>query len=107
MLTRDEFVEIVKKISGEDPSDEVFDMVERLTDDYDERNGQVTFTNEDVYADDGVAWREKYSQMRERYRKRFWGGPEDGGDSQDRGEIETETETTETTDEVEDIFRRD
>lgn len=109
-MSREEWLEMVRKIAGENPDDEKFDMVERLTDDFDARNGFVEYTMEQVYDTDGREWREKYGELKERYRTRFWNGPQEerGDRPEERGEIEIEA-AVDTVDEyrVEDLFEED
>lgn len=83
-LTRDEYVELLKRISatGGD-TDEMLEDLKKLQDDYDEREGMLkelgeskdktVYTDDDVMDKDGVKWSEKYDDMRRRYRDRFFG----------------------------------
>lgn len=87
-MTRDEVVELLKKISetGGDTPDMMEDL-KRLQDEFDEREGELRrideerqnetrYSDSDVFAEDGVRWSEKYDDMRRQYRDRFFSGPE-------------------------------
>lgn len=82
-MTRDEYIDVLKKISetGGDTED-MLENLRKLKDDYDEREGMLrelgerkdktVYTDDDVYDSDGVRWREKYDDIRRKYRDRFF-----------------------------------
>ena len=79
-LTREQYLEKVKGIIGEDTSDEAITLLEDLTDTYDE----LEKTNKD---DDKDNWKQKFEendkQWREKYRDRFYSSGDDKDDNLD------------------------
>lgn len=91
MLSKEEFAKEVMAISkntGDFP--EIMDSLKKLQDSYNEsidasaaqgtgtaEGGQKpvnTYTDADVMDKDGKRWSEKYSELRDEYRNRFFGG---------------------------------
>ena len=84
MLSKEEFAKEVMAISkntGDFP--EIMDSLKKLQDSYNESidasaaqgtGAANTYTDADVMDKDGKRWSEKYSELKDEYRNRFFGG---------------------------------
>lgn len=80
-LSKDEYLNIIKKISERTgDNEEIMTDLRILSENYPEE--VVKFKEEDVYSEDGVRWSEKYDDMRRRYRERFFSGIEESKSEQ-------------------------
>jgi hypothetical protein len=76
MLTTEQRKALFLKISelSGDNEDIMNSLAELQQDDTERDSNSNTFTEADVQDSDGVRWKEKYTQMKTKYRERFFGG---------------------------------
>ena len=74
VLNRDDFMSAIKKVVGENPTDELVTFVENMTD---------TYTDLENKTKDTTDWKAKYEendkQWKKKYVDRFFNGPADDG----------------------------
>ena len=64
----------ISELSG-DNEDIMNSLAELQQDDTERGSNNNTFTEADVQDKDGVSWKQKYDDMRTKYRERFFSGP--------------------------------
>lgn len=111
MLEKEEFMNILEKVSETGGfTEEMLDDLQRLKDDFDEREGELkhyretadktVYTDDDVMDKDGVRWREKYDNMVKRYKARFFGSFTEAKEEQMEDVKEDDKSTFKTFDEL-------
>ena len=73
MFSEEEYNEHLKKISdkmGDD--DEALNLLEPLKDDFNERMKQKHYSESDVKDEDGTMWKDKFIEMKQKYKDRFF-----------------------------------
>lgn len=110
-LTRDEYMQILERISETGGFTEaMLDDLQKLKDDYDEREGMLrvedeasdktVYTDDQVYDTDGVSWRDKYDDMKRRYKARFFSTPLEAKEEQIEDIASDSDSTTRTYEEI-------
>ena len=71
-MKREEYMALLDKIAESGGFTEaMLDDIKKLKDDYDEREGMEQYNREDVY-DGDVLWKDRYTEMKQRYKERFF-----------------------------------
>lgn len=75
MIERERYVDMLKALSEKlNDNEESMNMLKEMQEDYDER--EVGKIDESFIKDtDGITWKEKYEDMRAKYRDRFFSPP--------------------------------
>ena len=95
MVNKEELKASLKFIADKYPDDEeIFEKIESISDFIDAERPEYDET--DIIDDKGVKWREKYEDIRKKYRERFFSTPEEAKEDQ-KDDIEYDTESTEKT----------
>ena len=92
-MTNDEFRERLQSISamGGD-SEAITEALGELQTAYEQVNVAPKYTDADVKDKDGTTWKDKYDEMRTRYRERFFNGSNDSNSNE--GDIAASTSET-------------
>ena len=92
-MTNDEFRERLQSISamGGD-SEAITEALGELQTAYEQVNVAPKYTDADVKDKDGTMWKDKYDEMRTRYRERFFNGSNDSNSNE--GDIAASTSET-------------
>lgn len=82
-MTNDEFRERLQSISamGGD-SEAITEALGELQTAYEQVNVAPKYTDADVKDKDGTTWKDKYDEMRTRYRERFFNGSNDNNSNE-------------------------
>lgn len=110
-MTREEYMQLLEKISETGGfTENMLDDLQRLRDDFDEREGELqryketadrtVYTDDDVMDADGVRWSEKYGNMVKRYKARFFGSFAEAKEEQVEDVREDDKSTFKTFDEL-------
>ena len=93
MMTNDEFRERLQSISamGGD-SEAITEALGELQTAYEQVNVAPKYTDADVKDKDGTTWKDKYDEMRTRYRERFFNGSNENN-SNEEGNAAPSSET--------------
>lgn len=82
MRNKEEFKQLMMNISEKaGDNSEIMDLLKSAQDDYNAlSDSKSTYTDSDVMDTDGKKWSDKYSELRQQYRDRFFGGTGDDAD---------------------------
>lgn len=95
MLNEKEYLENLKFISDKYPDDEeIFEKLEILRDDFYNRPIEV-YDKSDIYAESGEKWRDKFEDIREKYRERFFSTSSDEIKENQKEDIAFDNHSTE------------
>lgn len=111
-LTKEEHDNILKKLSetgGFTP--DMLDEIQRLRDEFDEREGELKRYHEQYDGEDKEDWKSKYTELEKKYRERFWNATKDkdGETPLEHAKndlAEDKRETREEEKHIEDLFKR-
>lgn len=79
MRNKEEFKQLMMDISEKaGDNSEIMDLLKSAQEDYNElSDSKSTYSDKDVMDTDGKKWSDKYSELRQQYRDRFFGGSDE------------------------------
>lgn len=108
-MTKEEHDGILKKLSetGGFTAD-MLDEIQKLRDEYDEREGELNRYREgEKERDDGEDWKKKYTDLEGKYKERFWRRDETPLEHAENDLAEDKRETREEKIHIDDLFDKE